>query len=113
MVARNRLKRSSKERLDAQVKSNRLKRIKWAANDLIQELGKIRDVPEIRVWVHPAGGGDDFWFNFENLKDSTEWSREHQHDPEYRIVEKPIVAFMGSEGTVASFKKAFPHIKLP
>jgi hypothetical protein len=110
MPTRSRLKRSSKERFDAQVKSNRLKRIKWGSNDLIQEFGKLRDIPEFRVWVHPVKGGDDYFFAFRSLNDAKDWSAEHQGDPKYKIVESPLIAFMGSEGTVSGFRKEFPRL---
>lgn len=68
--------------------------------------------PEVRVWVHPAPTGDDYYFVFKNLKNAQTWSKENQNNPEYHKVEKPLVAYKGYEMSVNAFKKQFPKVKL-
>lgn len=81
--------------------------------DVTQMYGRKKlKVPEIRVWVHPAKGGDDYWYVFKTLKGASNWSKLNQNNPKYTRVETPLVAYAGYEMSVSGFRKKYPKVKL-
>ena len=63
-----------------------------ATTDVIQEEGGKLGIPEIRVWVHPPEGGDDYYNVFDNFKDAIKFADEDD-DAE----SNPLIAFKGYE----------------
>ena len=80
--------------------------------DVIQEYGKKLKNPEIRVWIHPAGRGDDYYFTFKTLRGAKAFTKKNKKSGEFAFVESPLVAYKGYEMRVKDFTKQFPKIKL-
>ena len=47
---------------------------------------------EYRVWVHPAKGGDDYFYAFKTPHEALAYYNKARFSSKYRIVEKPITA---------------------
>ena len=60
--------------------------------DVIQETNGVLKVPEIRVWVHPFEGGDDFYYVFETFVAAQEFC-----DSEPGAESCPLIAYGGFE----------------
>jgi len=70
------------------------------ANDIIQETeGKLKK-PEIRVWVHPPKGGDDYYYVFHSLEAAKGFARRTKGAEKI-----PLIAFAGFEMTPTIFQK--------
>ena len=68
--------------------------------DLTQTHGKIREIPEIRVWCHPMNGSDDFSYKFGSLGDALEFIKDN---PEAE--DAPLIAFRGYELNLFAIEK--------
>jgi len=87
--------------------------IKIPTKDMIQEFGKKLKHPQIRVWIHPKKGGDDYYrvanFSKNNLLAAL---LAKPFEKKGDIHEKPLVAYNGYEYTVKEFIKKYPKYKL-
>jgi hypothetical protein len=63
-----------------------------AANDLLQSEKKLT-IPEIRVWMHPGEGGDDYYETFLTFEDADQFIKKHKEEAE----RNPMIAFRGYE----------------
>lgn len=76
-----------------------------ASKDVIQIYSKkyfIQHIPEIRVWIHPKKGGDDYYNVFENFKEAMEFIKTHKDEAE----EVPLIAFRGYELNLFALENA-------
>jgi len=80
--------------------------------DIIQETTGNLARPEIRIWVHPKAGGDDYYFVNVTMAEARSRRKRLVSSGRYNIVEHPLIAFRGYEMTVASFNKQFPKVSL-
>ena len=69
--------------------------------DVMQELkGNLKE-PEIRVWMHPKKGGDDFYYSFKSFKDAQEFIKQSPEEAE----SEPLIAFKGYELNIYAIKE--------
>ena len=80
---------------------------------MIQEFSKKLKHPQIRVWIHPKKGGDDYYrvanFSKNNLLAAL---LAKPFEKKGELHEKPLVAYDGKEFTVKEFLKKYPQYKL-
>ena len=60
--------------------------------DIIQQTNGNLLTPEIRVWNHPAEGGDDYYYTFDTFQEALNYIKNH---PEAENT--PLIAIHGYE----------------
>lgn len=81
-----------------------------ALQDIIQKYGKILQVPEIRVWVHPLPSGDDFCYTFDSFKEALQFIKRNKEKrkKKFRVEDAPLIAFRGYELNIFRIKPLKP-----
>jgi len=63
-----------------------------ASKDIIQQIEGNLDTPEIRVWVHPHEGGDDYYYTFNTFKEAQDYIKTNPDAEKH-----PLLAIHGYE----------------
>lgn len=72
--------------------------------DIIQETrGRLKH-PQVRVWVHPKKGGDDYYYTFKTLCKAKDFIFKFPKS-KGRVEDTPLIAFGGYEMTAKEFAK--------
>lgn len=67
-----------------------------ACKDLTQS-EEIIVIPEIRVWCHPKGGGDDYYKVFNSFKEAVDFIVKNENNKKFRVEDVPLLAYRGYE----------------
>ena len=70
------------------------------AHDMIQQAGKPFKIPEIRVWVHPVGGGDDYYYRFNKVADAKKFIKTNR-----QAERTHLIAYKGYEINPHKFRR--------
>lgn len=60
--------------------------------------------PEIRVWVHPASGGSDYWYVFPTVYAAKAFIQRNKTNPDFHVESRPLVGYGKYEMTLSQWK---------
>lgn len=82
-----------------------------AMKDFLQMKSKLKS-PQIRQWVHPAKGGDDYYYRTKFSSKALDKALSEKPRKTFEgYVEAPLVAYAGKEFTPKEFVKKYPKFK--